>query len=58
METFVYVYAWILAISVVLRAICMCGAKYPRTSTINLGSDVVCLVIGIGMFAWTQYLLH
>ena len=58
METFVYVYAWILAIGVVLRAIFMCGAKYPRTSTMSLGGDVVGLVVGIGMFAWIQYLLH
>jgi hypothetical protein len=58
METFVYVYAWILGSSVLLRAIVMAACDYPRSVKTSLGQDTVSIMISIALLAWAIFLLN
>jgi hypothetical protein len=57
MNTFVLVYFWILVALIVLRAIAMIIASYPRTVKTTLGADVVGQMIAIGLALWAGFLL-
>jgi hypothetical protein len=58
METFVYVYAWILGLSVVVRALMIPIIKYPRTTKTSIGQDVFGMLTSIALLVWAIFLLN
>ena len=51
-NVFLQVMFWLYIISIFLRCLIIIVSEYPRVAKVNIGVDLINLIIGIAFFVW------